>query len=172
MSERWLPVTDFEEHYEVSDLGRVRRTKPAPHTRPGYVLKGALDRKGYNRVGLCVAGKHFNRQVHRLVAEAFLGRSDLEVNHVNGIKNDNRLENLEFVTRSQNTIHAFRVLGHPPNRNPNKGGKNGRAILKEADLPEIFRLSAEGWSQQRIADQFGIHQTTVSCVLRKASWAA
>lgn len=89
--------------YEVSTLGRVR------NKRTGRVLKPTLSR-GYEKVTLCWNGERKNAQVHRLVLMAFRHLGDgLECNHINGVKNDNRLENLEWVTCSQNHHHAVRL---------------------------------------------------------------
>jgi hypothetical protein len=103
--ETWETVSGYP-IYEVSDRGLVRnkRTKEIKTARP--------DNDGYLKVTLIDSadGKKTHRKsVHRLVAEAFLGgkHDDLQVNHKNGIKNDNRVENLEWVTCSENVKHAY-----------------------------------------------------------------
>jgi hypothetical protein len=108
-----------------------------------------------------------NIQVHRLVYESFVGPipSEMQINHINGVKNDNRLENLEVVSASENKLHAIHVLGKKTYIIPSQGEKNGRAKLKQADIPEIFSLRERGWSQQEIADIFGVNQTNISRVL-------
>ena len=73
------------------------------------ILKSAKDGKGHLKVILCKDGKHKTVAVHRLVAIAFIlnPENKPEINHKNGIKTDNRIENLEWVTSSENKIHAF-----------------------------------------------------------------
>jgi hypothetical protein len=92
--------------YEVSNLGRVRNT----HT--DQVLKQSKDGSGYLKVILYYQGQEKTCNVHTLVATAFVEgwREGLEVNHKNGVKTDNRAENLEWVTSSENHQHAHDVL--------------------------------------------------------------
>ena len=104
----WKPVVGYEGYYEVSDQGDVRRVKGGKGARLGQCLKPKTSRNGYQEVNLCRSPKeHKMHLVHRLVAEAFLGESELHVNHKNLDKADNRLSNLEWVTRSENMQHAI-----------------------------------------------------------------
>ena len=105
----WKPVKDYEGYYEVSSEGQVRRIKGGKGTRLGTCLKPKTSSNGYLEVCLARGPKdHKMKRVHRLVAEAFLGDSDLHVNHKNFDKTDNRLSNLEWVTRSENMQHAIK----------------------------------------------------------------
>ena len=92
--------------YEVSNQGRAR------NARTGQVLKQSKDSRGYLKVNLFYQGQSKTCNVHKLVATAFLEgwREGLEVNHKNGVKTDNRAENLEWVTSSENHQHARDVL--------------------------------------------------------------
>ena len=101
MSE-WKTVRGYEGRYEVSDTGEVRSLIGNMKT-----LKGAISTKGYRQVALRKEGKTKFKQVHRLVAEAFLGEPNSTVNHINGDKTDNRAKNLEWASHRENIHHAL-----------------------------------------------------------------
>lgn len=126
MNELWLPIVEFEEYYEVSNLGRVRslfRTVTHPHsgkkTIPARELGQSINRGGYVQVVLSKDGKSKPYRVHRLVLSAFVEPApDKDANHKDGDRTNNTLDNLEWVTRSENHKHAYRELGRTP---PAKG---------------------------------------------------
>lgn len=115
MEERFNLVDEFPD-YEVGDKGTV-----ISHRRPRTItLKGKYDKDGYIEYQL--RDKHGNRKYrrgHRLVALAFMGAPPTDshvLNHKNGVKDDNRLENLEWCTISENTLHGWHVLNRVPSR--------------------------------------------------------
>jgi len=73
MSEAWVPAAGYEEWYEVSNFGRIRRTKAASGTSVGRILVPGLNRGGYQKVSLCNDGEQHVTTVHRIVTESFLG---------------------------------------------------------------------------------------------------
>ena len=81
--------------------------------KEGRVLSPGMAGAGYQFVCLVVDGGRLQRYVHRLVAIAFLDDQKEYVNHKNGIKTDNRVENLEWVTPTENMVHSVHVLGNP-----------------------------------------------------------
>lgn len=173
--EEWRPAFGFEGDYEVSNLGNGRRTTASAvkrNTHPGRLLTAHRARHGYRRFAFANEGKKHYVCVHRAVWEAFVGPIPvgLQINHKNGLKDDNRLENLDVVTQSENVRWNYRVLGVAPPNNPQHGEKNGRAKIKAADLDRVRALRAEGRSQQAIADIIGINQTNVSRILRGVAW--
>lgn len=123
--EEWLDLPGFAGDYLVSNLGRIKRGTPARGTQAGRVLKTPYNPDGYPSAVLRRDGGTVNISVHRAVALAFLGvppDDQPEVNHKNGNRADNRVENLEFCSRSENVAHSFRVLGRQAPR-----GKKGAA---------------------------------------------
>lgn len=99
-TERFKTIEGFE-NYEVSDLGRIRNKKF------GNFLTKLVNRNGYNKVRLYNKGKWMDKYVHRLVMAAFIGKSDLEVNHRDLRKDNNKLSNLEYTSRAENMRHYW-----------------------------------------------------------------
>ena len=106
MKEIWKDVVGYEGLYQVSNLGRVK-SLPRTTTK-GVVLKQQTNkRNGYCYVELSMNGIRKNKRVHIIVANAFLGQSKMQVNHIDGNKTNNVIGNLEYCTQSQNMKHAF-----------------------------------------------------------------
>ena len=97
--EQWKTIDGYEP-YEVSNTGNIRRD--------GKLLKGRPTKNGYFVVALSINSKYKNHYVHRLVASAFLDKVGRVVNHIDGIKSNNNVSNLEWTTYSKNTIHAYK----------------------------------------------------------------
>jgi len=114
VSEEWLPVVGLEGSYEVSNTGKVRSIDRVVSVNSGYIrplkgvlLKGFLVNGGYLQVDMHINGERIRRLVHSLVSESFIGNSDLTVDHIDGDKLNNKVENLEYVTQREN-IHRYR----------------------------------------------------------------
>ena len=104
MEEIWKTIKGFE-NYAVSTLGRVRNLNRR------RMMKPVKTRKGYFQIGLCLDGKRKWKLVHRLVAETFISNLDKnsDVNHINEIKSDNRIENLEWLDHKENLNYGTRT---------------------------------------------------------------
>lgn len=141
----WLNIPGCAGQYQISNDGRVRNAN-------GHVLKPRKSDSGYLRVWLSTNGKPKCYPVHRLVATAFLPNPDNlpEVNHINGVKTDNRMENLEWCTTSHNRRHSSYELN-------NESGKPKRPVVC-IDLGWIFPSVAEAARAVR-----GSKQNIVAC---------
>jgi hypothetical protein len=102
----WISIPGFESLYEISDTGIIKSLHPS---RKGQILAARIDRAGYFTVRLTRKGKTVTKYLHRLLAEAFLIKPCEKnyVNHKNGNKQDNRLDNLEWTTQKDNVLHAY-----------------------------------------------------------------
>jgi len=109
VNEEWKSVC--EGWYEVSNMGRVRRVRAGIGAIPGRLIKPCINEKGYCFFTATLDGRRSNPKIHRLVAEAFIGpRPDgMEINHLDGNKRNNAVTNLEYVTRSENYLHAYAI---------------------------------------------------------------
>lgn len=189
--ERWRPCPEFEDHYQVSDRGRVRsldRFDSIGRRIRGRILKPKLNRYGYPYVHLSRDGVAYARTVHRLVARAFHGgpfryrgvngwRRHAEVRHRDGDRTNSRASNLCWSTAAQNQAdrvrHGTDCRGErspsrtKPHRLP-RGERHGMAKLTE-DQVRAIRLDSR--PQRLIAAEYGIRQPAVSRIKRGHRWA-
>ncbi len=124
----WKPVEELNGLYEVSDCGCVRRTN-------GNELKLLLDTHGYPIVYPSINGKDRPMKVHRLVAKAFLPNPDNkpQVNHIDGVKTNNKIDNLEWVTQAENNAHAWLTgLNHNTEKQRASAVISGRENVKRS----------------------------------------
>lgn len=114
MKEMWKNIPKFEGMYQVSSLGRVKNIKKSTDKKHrktsmhGRILIGKLS-NGYRKVSLCNNGDIINEYIHRLVAQAFIPNPENkpEIDHINTVRDDNRVENLRWVTRRENTMNPI-----------------------------------------------------------------
>lgn len=140
--EIWKPFPDYELLYLASNLGRIKslgRISLRGHLLKPRILKQELNCNGYSIVSLWKEGKQRTFTVHKMVIDSFIPKSIEKkcVNHINGIKYDNRLINLERVTHSENNLHAYSILGRT------KGMKEKFGLLRK-DSRKVNQYSLKG----------------------------
>lgn len=163
--ETWRPAPGFPD-YLVSDEGRVMRATGAANnfTRPGRIIKTAIEKNGYERVNLYGPDGIKRVCVHALVCEAFHGPKPTpahEVAHGDGNKANNRPDNLRWATRSENHADKHR------HGTAQTGEANGNSRLT---AEEVRAIRIARGTQCQIAAAFGVSQATVSRIRRGDGW--
>jgi hypothetical protein len=145
--------------YYVSTTGEVfsKFSKGLRKLKP-WICKG----NGYWMVATVIGDERKKRTVHRMMAEAFFGPSTLAVNHKNGERGDNRIENIEYCTFKENSRHAVDVLGK------GRGETHSQARLTE---PDVLAIRSCGLTLKQIALQYGISESHASSVRRGIFWS-
>ena len=174
MEENWKDILDFEGYYQISDLGRVKslaktitRKNGVKVFMPEKILKPTKANPGYFSLILCKENCRKTVRVHRLIAQAFIDnpKNKPEVNHINGIKTDNRIENLEWVTCSENIKHAFDTgLNKPQDV---RGVKNGRCKLSEKQVLEIRESKL---SNKDLSKSYNVSDVLIGQIKNKKIW--
>lgn len=166
--EVWRSVPMTEGYYEASTYGRIRRAIPSRGAKPGRIMAQRANNSGYLLVMLWIKNKATCRLAHRLVADAFLGplSDQIEVNHIDCCKTNNRIENLELVTRSENLHHASETYG------AYRGKRNAQTKLNEQQVRDIRSLhSSSGLGYKKIGKMFGVSWGAIRDIIKRHSWA-
>lgn len=175
MEEIWKSVKGYDGFYEVSNQGRVRsvdrfvmQVLNGVQTKCSYksrMLRFTIDKAGYPMVTLSALGKIKTFRIHRLVADVFIENPESKktVNHINAIKTDNRIENLEWATQLENNVHAN--VNGLINRKKQKGLPQKYPVSQY----DIYGNFIQNWESASFAAKtLGFDQTSISkCVLGK-----
>jgi hypothetical protein len=140
----------------------------AAYLKNEHLVKPNKGKKGYLLVTLCKNGKKTTHSIHRLIAKSFIENLENkpQVNHKNGIKDDNNIKNLEWCSRSENILHAYKtgLLRSP------KGVDHKLSKLNDYKVRQIRKMLNTGISQLEIGKKFKIEQSTISRIKNNKRW--
>lgn len=165
-TEIWKDIEGHKGVYQVSNFGRVKSFKVSAD---GFIMKNGTDNNGYGIICLSNKNSRKTNKIHRLVAIAFIPNSinKAEVNHINGIKNDNRIENLEWATSKENRRHALETgLAVCAN-----GERCGTAKLNEVQVLEIrSKYSSTKTTLLKLGDEYGVSAKAIHKIINRTNW--
>lgn len=167
--EYWLIVPGYEGKYEASNLGRVRSVSRYITNKHGsktlyrgVVLKQSESGNGYLHVSL---GDKNTVKVHQIVARAFIGESEKQINHIDGNKKNNHVDNLEYLTQSENALHAV-GLGLIKT-----GSDNHNSKLTQQQVDDIRkRYSKRDVSYSQLASEYGVSDALIGRIVNNKTW--
>jgi|LGOV01.1.fsa_nt_gb hypothetical protein len=174
MTEIWRDIKGYP-NYQVSNLGRIKSLKRYVGVRSGSkrvvrerILKRHMSAKGYCNATLRLNNKQHTKSFHRLVALAFIPnpKNKRTINHINGIKTDNRVENLEWNTYKENSIHAHK-MGLASYK---KGECNPTAKLKDKEVVEIIKLFNSNLTLKKIGEMYNVSLWAIKDIKYNRRW--
>lgn len=158
--EIWKPIKGYEELYEISSFGRVKSLIKQGNNKERFTKTSIDISTGYINVQLNKNSKPLTKRVHRLVIEAFIPnpKNKPVANHIDGNKKNNRADNLEWMTHSENTLHSFK------NGLQKKifGDNNYITKIKNQDVLKIRELIVEGKNNKEIAKIYNVNPCQIS----------
>lgn len=175
--EEWKDIKDFD-NYQISNYGRVMNKST------GRILSPHISKQGYARVNLCILSKSFSKAIHRLVAENFLDSPSIElqesikhtknkqvlVNHKDGNKSNNHIDNLEWTNYSKNTKHSFNIGTQIVQR----GTDSYNSKLTEEQVLQIRDLYDNANNKRNLTTElsklYNVSRSNIWSIVNRKSW--
>ena len=178
MNEIWINIIGNRETYSISNLGNVKtldRNGSRGTIVKGHSLKQYKNSSGYYRVSLNITGKRKDYFIHRLVAEYFIDNPNKYefVNHKDGNKSNNRSDNLEWCSRSENELHAWRIGLKNKDTVGTKGEKHGMHKLTQKDVDYIRSVHKpfdKKFGSKPLALEFNVSAQTITNIVNYKNW--
>lgn len=169
MEEIWKDIIGFEGLYQFSNLYRTR----VLFNKYGNISNKTIkiqNKDRYPYINLYKNNKHYNKKIHHLVLEYFVGPRPMgmEACHLNDIKTDYRIKNLRWDTRSNNGRDA--VKNNKRFKPENKGSKHGLSKLIEKDIIQIRQRHINGESGIKIAKDYKVSFSLIYKIIKKKLW--
>lgn len=173
--EIWVDVEGYEGRYQISNFGNVKRMEMIflraynKYVKRGELLKLRTEKTGYVRVTLGKNGKQKIYYVHRLVAKHFKEKKEIhtQVNHIDGDKENNHADNVEWCTPSENTKHAYDT-----GLKVARTGTNSKlSKLNEEQVMDVKRsYKPYKVSMEYLAKKYGVSKQTICCILHRKTY--
>lgn len=174
--EIWKDIPEFEGRYQASNYGKIKSLEREEERKGPLCGRGSskirkvkeiilktriVSGKGYLIVNMGKNGIKYTKKVHRVIISAFIGISDLQVNHKNGIKTDNNINNLEYVSGSENMLHAYKT-----------GLKIPKHKLTEIQVKEIKEklINYKRGMFKDLGKEYNIDRQTIADIYYNKTW--
>jgi hypothetical protein len=181
LTEYWVDIRGYEGYYQVSNYGNVRSLDRViteqtgkTQTLKGRILKPHTNSSGYYQINLNRKSIRTTFAIHQLVAQAFLDNRSSKplVNHINGIKTDNNVNNLEWATYSENLEHAYKNRLRRAVKTNEVASKNYKRKLTEQQVREIkLLIAAKSLTLKQIANQYDVGRSTIGSIKSGRNWS-
>ena len=175
MKETWKDIKGYEGLYQVSDSGRVRSVDRVEkcgtfvRKRKGIILKEIINRGGYCQVNLTKDGVGHTKEIHRIVATAFIPNplGLPQVNHIDCDKTNNSIDNLEWVTVDENTAHAI-LHNLKPHGDKHKSSKLNQVQVNW--IRDNYISLDKFYGAKAMSERFGVSLSTIYRIISNVSW--